>query len=662
MQALFQSTFLQALGFAITSSLWQTALVWLIFMLANNLVTLTASAKYRLAVAAQFISFTWFIITFQFYYHQYSDAWQQSAMAGSLSENMQTIPLSNGSISSQILNWMVTGEQLLPYVSMAYLLLLLFLCIRWFMGYRQTQLIRNNGLQNIPFHWCLFVKKIAAQLGIKKEIQLFLSDLVTTPMTIGFLKPIILIPVASINHLSTDQLEAVILHELAHIKRYDYLINIILSVVEISLFFNPFIQLLGRSIRKERENSCDDWVLQFQYQVSVYAEALLRIAWLQAAPAFAMTASGKKNELLIRVKRMIDKKENRFNYRKQLLAFVIVTGILCSIAWLNPIASTHKNMVTSASNKSVFVKNAQPFAVEPMAVSIKNPLFNPVFFLSAPLKKEMQKNIAAAQKEIAALDTQNSKENKVLIESIPPMIANALEQASVEILEKKSDWGKQLVAMDMAKMNLEKAFKIDSASIPNMFRAPLKDEFTRSLKSIGKEIARAKMEMFRNRKITSDIQIDGQKIQRDIKLAMEEINKLGLEKLIFNALEIPGVLFENDPHKKSVKNIPPHIKESEYLRLQKDIPEKETQPITDNSIPEDTPVYTEDVAPGIPSFVLAQIASMANLEKYHTRQATINKIKTILKEWESLNLQNKKIPVVFKEKKMEDNKIIIQMR
>jgi bla regulator protein BlaR1 len=145
---------------------------------------------------------------------------------------------------------------------------------------------------------------------------------------------------ASINHLSTDQLEAVLLHELAHVKRYDYLVNIILSAVEIALFFNPFTQLLSKSIRKERENSCDDWVLQFRYRACDYAEALLRIASLQAAPVFAMAATGKKNELLTRVKRMIGEKENRF------------------IAWLNPhVQHTDDKTGTGATHSLKTTKN-----------------------------------------------------------------------------------------------------------------------------------------------------------------------------------------------------------------------------------------------------------------------------------------------------------------
>ena len=667
MQHVFQSTFLQALGFAIANSLWQTALVWLLFMIVTNLLTLTASAKYRVAVTAQLISFTWFFVTFQFYYHQYSEAWQQSV---AVSQNIQPIALIDGSFSSTLITWMIKGEQLLPYLSMAYLLLMVFLCIRWFLGYRQTQIIRTTGLEKIPADWRLFVKRIAAQLGIKKEIQVFLSAVVTTPMTIGFLKPIILIPVASINHLSTDQLEAVILHELAHIKRYDYLVNIVLSVVEISLFFNPFTQLLSKSIRKERENSCDDWVIQFQYNVSVYAEALLRIAYLQSAPSFAMAATGKKNELLTRVKRMIDKKENRFNYRKQLLAFVIVTGMLSSIAWLNPMAPAHKDYMAT-TGKRVEKRKIQPFAVEPIAISVSNPLFNPVFFLSAPLKAEMKKSMAAAQKEIEALTPAHPKENMGLMEAITPMVANALEQASVEMTEKNTDWKKELDKMEFAKMNLGKSFRMDSLSIPKIFRSPLKEEFTRSLKSMENDIANAKLEMSKAMKIKEDIHIDEEKIQRDIKQAMEEITKIGLDKLVYNALQIPGLLFEKDIQPKRIKpRVPPAPMNGERMKMRQPIPEKMKMPAepppAENSMSDDQPDNMTEASADIAPAVLAQLASLADMANSKDEQITFARIQHILKQLEKINVKPRAIPVVFKERgsedKKEEKKTIIRLR
>ncbi len=661
MQPIFQSTFLQALGFAIANSVWQTALVWLICICVNNLLSISAAAKYRVAVAAQFTSFAWFMITLQFYYTQYSQAWQQSAITPS-SQNIQAMFAGNAGFTSTLINWMVKAEQFLPYVSMAYLLLMLFLCIKWILGYRQTQQIRNHGLQKIPVNWRLFVKKIAAQLGIKKEIRLFLSETITTPMTIGFLKPVILIPIASINHLTTHQLEAVLLHELAHIKRYDYLVNIILSVVEISLFFNPFTQLLSKSIRKERENSCDDWVLQFQYNASAYAEALLRIAYLQSVPAFAMAATGKKNELLVRVKRMIEKKENRFNYRKQLLAFVIVTGMLSSIAWLNPIAPAHTKSGLASATQAAGKKNLPSVAIEPMAVSVDNPLFNPVFFLSAPLKAEMKKNLASAQKEIDALGLTDSKGSGDFFTSIPPMVAHAMEQASVEMAEKNKKWEKDLEKIELAKMSMENAFYFDSASLLQNFLDPFKEELAKSLQSADADIAKAKREMNRVAKIKMDINFDTEKIRRDIKKATDEINKLQLDKLVSNALGIPGKLFDFNDRPVLLNKGIPKTREMEKLKQKE---QKKELPYQKIPLPVKIETVEEEVVgiyPAVLESISLSLESLSSVERIHPEIAVLMQAKiALLQEWIKKQ-QPKMIQAVCKEKKQVDNRMIIQLQ
>jgi bla regulator protein BlaR1 len=568
MQQLFQSAFLQSLGYAIANSLWQTALVWLVYMCITTIGPVSAAVKYRFAVAAQVIGFVWFIITFQFYYTQYSHALQT---VPAVPQNIQAILSSNTDFSSRLINWMVKGEQLLPYVSMAYLLLMVFLCVRWMLGYRQTQIIRNNGLQKMPAEWRLFVTRIAAQLNIKQKIKIFLSDTINTPMTIGFLKPVILIPVASINHLTTDQLEAVLLHELAHIKRYDYLVNIILSVVEISLFFNPFTQLLSKSIRKERENSCDDWVLQFQYDASVYAEALLRIACLQAAPVFAMAAAGKKNELLTRVKRMIGEKENRFSYKKQLLAFVIVTGILSSVAWLNPHVQPTDDQTKTNTAKSLRNIGA-PYAVEPMAMSIDNPLFNPVFFLSKPLKEEMQKNIASAQEEIGAvMDNLDLNESFHAIESVTPLVANAMQQASLAMdgaeLEKELSHGE----MDLAKTALGNALYSDSAFFSPKFKKQWRADMNHSFKEMEEGFKKAKVELARSLKLNNELNVAKINVGNDLMNVMNDLTdlgKTGLDKIVINSLNLSTDILNNLATPRSK----PKTKETEKTKQRKPVP------------------------------------------------------------------------------------------
>jgi beta-lactamase regulating signal transducer with metallopeptidase domain len=389
MPSLSQSPILQALGYAIANSLWQMALVWIVYVLLTSLFKFKSETKYRVAVAAQITGFAWFIVTLQFYYQQCSHALEVAEAIYLQTGDQNTFVLA--SEKGSLLSYFIKAEQVLPYLSVAYLLLLAFLTIKWFRAYRYTQLVRLNGLHKIDVDWKLFVTKVSGQLGIKQKVRIYLSELVHSPITIGFLKPVILVPIASINHLTPQQLEAVILHELAHIKRHDYILNIVLSIIELGLFFNPFTRLITKSISKERENSCDDWVLQYQYSPSMYAEALLRIAVLQKSPFLAMHAVKTKGELLSRVQRMVHQKDSRFSYRHQLLALLLMTGILSSMALFDP--STLKAQDIKPSN------NDQAVVLEPLAVKVDNVLFNPLSFLNEPLKEEVKKRVAENQKQ-----------------------------------------------------------------------------------------------------------------------------------------------------------------------------------------------------------------------------------------------------------------------
>ncbi|BAV06240.1 Signal transducer regulating beta-lactamase production, contains metallopeptidase domain [Filimonas lacunae] len=386
MQALSHSPFLQALGYAIANSFWQIALLWLIVVVLNGVVKSTAAARYILALTAQLAGFAWFIITFRVYYNKCAEALSTLQLLQLPSSYFTQSGTVN---SSNWMQWILKIEQLLPFLSVAYLCLLVFLGIKWSRSYIQAQQIRHSGLEKIAPEWRVFVQQAALHLGIKAQVHIYLSSLVKSPLTAGFLKPVILVPLASINHLTSEQMEAVILHELAHIKRADYLIHLLQTVIEITLFFNPFTRLLSTLIHKERENSCDDWVLQFQYNPSMYAQALLNIARLQQQPVLAMPATGHKGDLLARVKRMLNKQEHEFDYKRHLSALLLMTGILVAVAWLSPASST--TLQVSATQQAALPQ--QQVEIEPISVSVKNPLFSPVFFLSSAPKPGNSKAI-----------------------------------------------------------------------------------------------------------------------------------------------------------------------------------------------------------------------------------------------------------------------------
>ncbi|WP_018614640.1 M56 family metallopeptidase [Segetibacter koreensis] len=379
MLQLTQSPFLQALGYTIINSLWQFAGLWLIYVSIHTLLKLSSQKKYLAGLLIQSVGFIGFTATFTFYLRRFIQLQEiyfleQKKISFALTVN-------NGlTIREKFFAGIIHGERLLPYLSVAYLLILLLLCLKWVRVYNITISLKTRGIQKIEANWRLFVKQLSTQLGIKHEVKIYLSELVHTPLTIGFLKPVILIPIASLNHLTTHQLEAVILHELAHIKRFDYLFNLFLALIEITLFFNPFMHLINRHLKRERENCCDDWVLQYQYNPASYANALLQIATFQSSPLLALKAADNKKVLLNRIIRMIEKKDKTFfNYRYQLMALLVMLTVLGSLAILS--ANHHINASTvSTSPRQVIAK--------PMMEIVHNPLYNPDFFI-APFSEKI---------------------------------------------------------------------------------------------------------------------------------------------------------------------------------------------------------------------------------------------------------------------------------
>ena len=145
--------------------------------------------------------------------------------------------------------------------------------------------------------------RLQRQVGVSRPVQFLQTQLVTAPVIIGWLKPAILIPVSAITGLAPQQLDALILHELAHIRRLDAFINLTLVMVETVLFYHPAIWWVSRQIRNEREYCCDDFAVAHCGEAATYVEALTSLAIARAVPAFALSASG--GALKYRVARLL---------------------------------------------------------------------------------------------------------------------------------------------------------------------------------------------------------------------------------------------------------------------------------------------------------------------------------------------------------------------
>lgn len=451
MPPLSQSLFLQTLGYSIINSLWQYALLWLVYVLINTVLKLPPRQKYAAGYTLQAGGFVWFVVTFIIHFCRFSSS---PEITFSLQKPLFAVNGNAATVRENIFAWLTKAEILLPYLSVLYLVLLVFIAARWIKAYSFTQSVRSGGLHETDNSWQLFVKQLSARLGIKPEVKIYLSEIVKTPLTIGFFKPIILIPLSGLNHLDTEQMEAVILHELAHIRRFDYFFNLFLALTETALFFNPFAVLISAHIKRERENCCDDWVLQYNYNAASYAGALLQIATCQSSSyLFMLKAADNKQLLLNRIKRMIEKKEKTFfNYRYQLLALFVMISILSSLTLMSPSHFSKKTAAPLVSYKAVV--NAANAHANVLAINVVLPAADlpekPVLSKKARLNKPLKENSARG-----FLLSNKTNKNKNAAGKQLPVNSEFLPAESTEVLFADNDLMAQGFEENLAQSNIE---------------------------------------------------------------------------------------------------------------------------------------------------------------------------------------------------------------
>jgi len=185
--------------------------------------------------------------------------------------------------------------------------------------------IRTRNTMAVPAQWQKKLKEFCAKISISRPVTLLQSELISTPVAIGWLKPVILVPVGMLCQLSPEQVETILLHELAHISRQDYLVNIMQGIVEAVFFFNPALIWLSSLIRQEREACCDDMVLANISLKSDYLEALLAMGSNGGNVNLAMSLSSGGNQLKRRMKRMIYLENQKLSFRE---TFSLLLGII----------------------------------------------------------------------------------------------------------------------------------------------------------------------------------------------------------------------------------------------------------------------------------------------------------------------------------------------
>jgi beta-lactamase regulating signal transducer with metallopeptidase domain len=200
-------------------------------------------------------------------------------------------------------NALVRPAWLLPLL-LVWLAGVTFLTLRLLVGWMCVQGLKTRGTSPIAGEWQAMVSKLSRQLHIARPIRLLQSTLVEVPTVIGWLRPVVLMPASTLAGMAPQQLEAILAHELAHIRRHDYLVNLLQTLVETLLFYHPAVWWLSRRIRIEREHCCDDLAVSLCGDPVAYARALTDLEALRAdSPRLVLAATG--GSLLHRVRRLL---------------------------------------------------------------------------------------------------------------------------------------------------------------------------------------------------------------------------------------------------------------------------------------------------------------------------------------------------------------------
>lgn len=225
-------------------------------------------------------------------------------------------------------------EAALPYCVSSWIVGVTSLSLWYLGGWCQLQRLRRQMVKQATPALKAKLQQLSNALDIQKAIGLVESAMVQVPTVIGHLKPVIIMPASALTGLSPEQIEAILAHELAHIKRCDYLVNLLQTVVEILGFYHPAVWWVSHKIRIERENCCDDIAVSLCRDRVCYAKALTMMEEIRSSqPALAVAASG--GILFDRIRRLLGKdhaNDTKKSWLVPVASILTITFIFVSIS------------------------------------------------------------------------------------------------------------------------------------------------------------------------------------------------------------------------------------------------------------------------------------------------------------------------------------------
>lgn len=296
-QILFLHPWVERLGWALVHFLWQGLAIAVLYASARRVLPRASSpnARYLLACAALAAMVAAPLMTWAML--------QPSAGGSQIAHRLASAPRpvpspASGPAFAPPISYEDTAagvgpSQFLLWVVMLWLAGGVVFWVRLAGGWVVAARMRSMLVRSAPPEWQQTLSRLGARIGLSRPVRLLVSALVQVPMVVGWLRPVVLVPVGALAGLPAEHLEALLLHELAHIRRHDYLVNILQSIAEALLFYHPAVWWVSGHIRAERELCCDDVVVAVSGDALTYAHALVQLeSYRPAYPGAVVAATG----------------------------------------------------------------------------------------------------------------------------------------------------------------------------------------------------------------------------------------------------------------------------------------------------------------------------------------------------------------------------------
>ena len=289
----------EALGWALYHSLWQCGIAALFLFLALVGIRSTRG-RYALACFALVGALTAFVVTFALRLPEHGNVRGPVASTGA--------GLADSDQDSNFVASTFKVMDLLPWLAPFWIVGVVLFQLRSLLGWMAVQRMRKVGVCPAPDAWRNRLTDLGARLNLSRPVLLLETCLAGSPAVIGFIRPVILVPAGLLASMPPNQIEAILLHELAHIRRGDYLVNLLQTIAEGLLYYHPAIWWISSVIRTEREHCCDDIAAAASGGMHEYASALAALEetrWSFTEQKTAAMAATGGSGLMKRIHRLL---------------------------------------------------------------------------------------------------------------------------------------------------------------------------------------------------------------------------------------------------------------------------------------------------------------------------------------------------------------------